>query len=954
MKKSLIILFFGVFACFSGSFAATAPQSDIYQNPNAQFLRAKELFAERRYQAARAGFQEYLRVAGSHTEQYQQAGFFHAASGALAGADALPLLQNYVEKYPVNAYGNELSFLFGTAYFNQKDYKTALKYFEQTDVNKLGAPFGEDFLFMKGISLFETGQYEPAREIFSRLASPDPSKGGEPDSRAAYYYAYCEYLLGNDSEALPVFLKLENTAEYAYSVQYFLPQIYLQLGNFREAISRAEKVLAHNPNDEQNAELHRVLGEAYFYENNFLKSLENYEMAEENTFTREDLYLTGVANYRLENYREAIGYLSRTTQVDDALAQNAFLYIAQSYLALNDRNNARMAFESAARTEHDKAVQENALFNYAVSTYNTAFSPFNESVNAFRTFLDRFPNSENAPKAYEYLADVYLSSNNFEEAYNSIVTLQSQNPNILRAQQHLLFNMGVDAFNAPDLPKAIELFTKALNIPQGDKSTQAYFWRGEAYAQTGNQALAQTDFNRVLTAKNNAEFLPLVHYNTGYTYFAGKNYNAAKQSFLQYIEKESKTTPDKFIDALNRLGDCYFQVRDFDNAMKAYKKSADKRAPNSDYAFFQMAFIEGLQRNHRNKILLLDRLTEKYPKSDYLDDALFEKARAQVDLDEFKQAIATLDQLTTVQPNSLLAPRAIVQKALLYYNLKESEQSVALYKQVIERYPNSEEAQVAFESLEKLYLEMNQVEAFIAYSQQLKGQFSLDKAKEESLLFAAAEQHFAAERFTEARDLYAQIALQKGNPFAETAAEKAAGIYFEENNFSEAKRYFEVLHQVAQSRATAQTANLGILRSEVHMLNDEAVLTLATGLLAENITDTDVLRELRYYKAKALLELGRPKEAVPFLQELVKEPRTEQGAEAYFLLADCTFTEDKNAEKAEQIVMEFIEQGSPQQYWIARSFILLADMAIEANDDFQAKQYLLIRLKEIEERATLP
>jgi tetratricopeptide (TPR) repeat protein len=699
-----------------------------------------------------------------------------------------------------------------------------------------------------------------------------------------------------------------------------------------------------------------------------LKSLENYGLATESALEREDFYFIGVAHYKLENFREAIENLSPVTSVDDALAQNAFLYIAQSYLALNDQKNAQMAFESAARADHDKAVQENALFNYAISTYNTAFSPFNESVNAFRAFLDKFPNSDNAPKAYEHLADVYLFSNNFEEAYNSIITLQSQNPNILKAKQHLLFNMGVDAFNAPDLPKAIELFTKASAIPQGDLMAQAYFWRGEAYAQMDKQVLARADFNRVFTAKNNAGFLPLIHYNIGYTFFAEKNYNAAQKSFLQYIENENKITPDKFIDALNRLGDCYFQSRDFANAMKFYGKSAEKQAPNSDYALFQMAFIEGLQKNHTNKIALLDKLAKSFPKSDYLDDALFEKSHAYVELNEFKQAIATLDQLTTTHPNSILTPRAIVQKALLYYNLEEPEKAITLYKQVIEYYPNSEEAQVAFESLERLYLEMNQVEDFIAYSQALKGQFSLDKAKEESLLFAAAEQHFAAEHFVEARDLYAKIAEQKGNPFAETAAEKAADIYFEERNFSEAKRYFEILREVSQSRATAQKANLGILRSEVRMLNDEAALGIANQLLAEDITDTDILRELRYYKAKALLELDRPQEAMPLLQELSKEPRTTQGAEAYFLLADCTFTEEKNAEEAEKIVMEFIEHGSPHQYWIARSFILLADMAIEANDDFQAKQYLIslqnnykgnegdireeieMRLKEIEER----
>ena len=68
--------------------------------------------------------------------------------------------------------------------------------------------------------------------------------------------------------------------------------------------------------------------------------------------------------------------------------------------------------------------------------------------------------------------------------------------------------------------------------------------------------------------------------------------------------------------------------------------------------------------------------------------------------------------------------------------------------------------------------------------------------------------------------------------------------------------------------------------------------------------------------------------------------RTAQGAEAKYLIAECYYRQD-DLDKAEEEIMSFTQQQTSQQYWLAKSLILLSDINVERNELFQAKQYLL-------------
>ena len=101
----------------------------------------------------------------------------------------------------------------------------------------------------------------------------------------------------------------------------------------------------------------------------------------------------------------------------------------------------------------------------------------------------------------------------------------------------------------------------------------------------------------------------------------------------------------------------------------------------------------------------------------------------------------------------------------------------------------------------------------------------------------------------------------------------------------------------------------------------------------------EIVREAEYLKAKSLIDTRRATEAVPTLRKLSMNTKSAEGAEAKYLVAQIMYDMNQH-EAAEKEIFDYIEKGTPHQYWLARSFVLLADIYHAKGEDFQALQYL--------------
>ena len=948
-----------------------------FESPDRLFYEAKAFFELQNYPGCIDKLEAYKKQS-DRNDLFSETDYMLAYIAFEQGrGDALEILESYINTYPDSPHRNEICFLLGSAHFSYRQYWMTLYWLEESDLYSLSTKQQEDYSFRMAYSLLQTGRMDEARAYFQRTQQI----GTTYREAASYYIGYINYATDRYDSALTEFTRLRNHPEFREMSLYYIVQIYYIQSRYDLVISSGEELLRLYPADENNIEIYRVLGSAYYQQGNQSKAIENLRKYVDSTQNpiRGELYMLGICYFNQDDCLKAIETLSAVTNKPDALSQNAYLHLGQCYLKQGNKNNARMAFEQAANANYDRQVQETAMYNYALLIHETSFSGFGESVNIFENFLNTFPNSQYSDKVNDYLVEVYLTTNNYESALVSINKIRNPGTIVQEAKQNVLFQLGIQAFTNQEQEKAIDYFNQVIAMGARDRDAfhDAYFWRGEAYYKQDDYSRAATDFQSYLTnAARQTETYLLASYNLGYCYFKQRNYAQAMTAFRQYVNSEMNTSAISLADAYNRIGDCQFQNRQFTAAEESYQRAATLQPSSGDYALFQRGTVLGLQRDYRGKIAMMDRLIQEFPVSQYIVVALFEKGRSYVQIETYNMAANAFNQILSDYPQSSYAQKAGLQLGMLYFNNNQLDNAVDAYKQVISRYPGSEEAKTAMQDLQSVYIEMNDVASYASYVNSLGGVVQIEVSEQDSLTYFAAERlftrgdnegarlslrnylsafprgafnsnanyylgaiAFSNKEYAEALQRYTSVLSSSDLKFREDALARKAEIEYLEKDYAAAMNSFKQLQTVAESPENRDAAKLGLMRSAQFTGQQREALQAADEMLSSTRLSPEIEAEARSLRAKSYIALNEPARAESDLLVLSQDTRTVYGAEGKYLLAEYYF--DRNElDKAEKELMNFIEKGTPHQYWLARSVILLSDVFIRKGDEFQARLYL--------------
>ncbi len=619
-------------------------------------------------------------------------------------AEAIEAYNRVVDNYPDRPQAAEASYGLGLLYREEERFEEAIEAFAQVDIGA-GETYVAALVGAANI-LVNEGRDEEGREILNRLldgVSGDPALEARahfqiaqldlnnrnygdalarytrviddyPDSRLipdAYYgRALAYHWLGRYAPALEDYrtvLEKDISESMRLRVQFSKSLSYAALDRDTEARELLNTVIAGG--DENLASSARLQLISMAEDRDPREAIGIYEEMLETATSAEDheriLLRLASAYFRLNQYDQSIAAAQELIDlsVSPESVANALFLKGNSYFRSGELVEAISVYEEIIEQFPQIAWARNALFQIGIS-YNQLSSAGHLEVlpamsEVFQEYYTRYPDDERAEVAYYYDAWARYRMGNWEDASEVFAKLAEVHPGS-RFAPEALFRAGDAIFNMP---------------AAGAEARRAKFERAMAVYQ------------QVVDRYPNSEYVDDALYNKAWCLINLDRTEEAIEIFAFIVAE----FPDGRYGPRSQftLGDYYYGLRDYENAMASYNKFLELypaerlRQPGFDPQ------DRGLADRAR---VLLHNLSEIDAYNLYAQgEQLFDQAK-------YREAMEIFREVQERYPDSDQAVNAAVNIGAAYMALEAYRDAGTVFQDIVEHYAERPEysAQVDF------------------------------------------------------------------------------------------------------------------------------------------------------------------------------------------------------------------------------------------------------------------
>jgi TolA-binding protein len=933
------------------------------------YSRGTELVAHANYGAAREVFSDFLTLASPTDSRRGEAEYYVAFSALNLGHnDGEKLIDDFIDNYPSSPKASTAYYDLANFFYSQANYVKASTYFRKVDFPALTLNQQSEGHFKWGYSYFNQKKLNEALEQFNFV-----KRQSNAYAPAANYYAgFVEYTKGQFDEALIDLKKAEASPSYANIVPYLIANIYYKQGRYNSLTDYANSIKGRPVANA--SEIAMLVADAEYFQGDFNKAIASYEkyFASHSKAENGLLFRAGYAHYAVGNTEKGIEYLSKAASSKDTVSYYASYYLGILNLKQGNKQNALNAFNHAKKNPKDVKLREESTFQYAKVAYDAGKPDL--AIDEFENYLAKYPDNNHTVEVKELLAQAYVNGNNFNKAIEYIEALPSRNQYIDQAYQKATYLKGSELFNKEDYAGAIEYFSKSLQYPI-DKVTVslASFWSGEAYSlgRKWEQAIKNYDRALALAASTGSDLMLKARYGLGYAHYNLKAYDKALYNFKEFTNGGNKDTPN-YADGVIRLADCYYVKKEYDEALRYYNRAKSSGSSDNDYVLLQSGVIFGLQRKYTQARSLLSELVKTYPRSQYRDDAMFQRAQFDIEQGNYQVAIEGLNELIREGTASPFLPYAYMRRAASYFNLRQFDRTVADYGTVVQRFPNHPAAEQALVPLQEALTSAGRSNEFENYLAHFKNA-NPDNKSLEGLEYEAAKGFYFNQEYqkaitalqgfissypetanrlearyyiaesqyrlgdqAKALPIYKELSDDPSFTMTNRTVARAAEIEFAQGKYADAIISFHRVEKLAANKKDQFNAWTGLMESFYLTEQYDSADQYARMILESGNVNAGAQNKASLYLGKTAMARGDLESAKDEFLNTLNAARDENGAEAKYLLGKL-FYDQKEYQRSIETLISLNKDFSEYEDWVGKSYLLLADNYLALNNVFQAK-----------------
>lgn len=460
--------------------------------------------------------------------------------------------------------------------------------------------------------------------------------------------------------------------------------------------------------------------------------------------------------------------------------------------------------------------------------------------------------------------------------------------NIIISPQDLLdYHKGLDKYNTAEFSEAIHYLNKFyLQYSHVDEIySTAKFYEADALYKIGELDAAASIFNYLVNNFSNSNFRADALYNLGLINFQLTRYDQSRKFFSKFSEEYKSNS--NYGSSLYWIGETYSLEDNLNNAELILKQAIDLNTNYYiDYTIFSLAKVYEKKNDYKNAVKYYDKLLTFYKDSPLASFAQKQIGIAYYHLEDFQSSILELNNPLIKGNDNTEKVQNLYLLANSNFRAKNFANAEKIYLEIINDHPTSPLVRDSKLGLAWSYFQQKKYEnAFDAFSS-IKNR--RDNISEEASFWSAETQRYLGNYRVTKEHFQTFLSNFPNSKFVPNAIYKLGVIYYTDRDYAHAKDYLSNERLKSDSRYLAQAyVILGQISLNENNYSEAEKYFRET--IELNVSENNINNSSKLGLAVSLYQQNRFEESKAVLNNILNDNSNYERNKVLFYLAENNF-----------------------------------------------------------------